>query len=382
MDNTTLTINDPPIKKERNYGIDLLRLISMLMVVTLHVLGYGGVLNSVVPFTVKSEVFWTLEIICFGAVNIYAIISGLVGYRSAHKSRSLIYLCLQMLFFSVVITAIDGFMLVRQGVALNFEYVFFNLFPSIKVQWYFSAYFCLFFFMPLLDKLIDTAPKRTLKIAALFSFIIFCCYTQYYTQISGLRAGYSLLWLALLYAVGAYMAKYDPLKKWKIWQCLLVFFACIAVTVASRITIGILTQNYYGFAKRFDILVSYTSPTIVLGSIFMVSAFSKLNFKRKIPKKIILFLAPLAFGVYLIHCHPLVSTKMEGIFTYIGQRPIGIGVLLVIGSALAVFFICIFIDWIRLLIFKLLRVKQFSAWLEKIFKKMVRPLVGKEEESN
>ena len=67
---------------------------------------------------------------------------------------------------------------------------------------------------------------------------------------------------------------------------------------------------------------------------------------------------------------------------YIGQRPIGIGVLLVIGSALAVFFICIFIDWIRLLIFKLLRVKQFSAWLEKIFKKMVRPLVGKEEESD
>lgn len=32
----------------RNYGIDALRLFSMLLVVTLHVLGHGGVLENLV----------------------------------------------------------------------------------------------------------------------------------------------------------------------------------------------------------------------------------------------------------------------------------------------------------------------------------------------
>jgi peptidoglycan/LPS O-acetylase OafA/YrhL len=34
-------------RKEYNYGIDLLRLIAMFMIVILHVLGKGGVLNNV-----------------------------------------------------------------------------------------------------------------------------------------------------------------------------------------------------------------------------------------------------------------------------------------------------------------------------------------------
>ena len=31
--------------EERNYGIDLLRIVSMMMVVLLHVLGQGGILD-------------------------------------------------------------------------------------------------------------------------------------------------------------------------------------------------------------------------------------------------------------------------------------------------------------------------------------------------
>ncbi len=32
--------------KERNYGIDLFRLIAMLEIVILHILGHGGVVNA------------------------------------------------------------------------------------------------------------------------------------------------------------------------------------------------------------------------------------------------------------------------------------------------------------------------------------------------
>ena len=38
------------VRGTRNYGIDLLRIVSMFMVVLLHTLGQGGILKSTVPF--------------------------------------------------------------------------------------------------------------------------------------------------------------------------------------------------------------------------------------------------------------------------------------------------------------------------------------------
>ena len=68
--------------KERNYGIDLLRIISMFMVVVLHVVGHGGVLNATIGLTLKGEIAWAIEIASYCAVNCYALITGFVAYKS------------------------------------------------------------------------------------------------------------------------------------------------------------------------------------------------------------------------------------------------------------------------------------------------------------
>lgn len=68
----------------RNYGIDALRLFSMLLVVTLHVLGHGGVLENLVGK--KYAVCWLLECFSFCAVNCYGIISGYVGFSDKKKN--------------------------------------------------------------------------------------------------------------------------------------------------------------------------------------------------------------------------------------------------------------------------------------------------------
>ena len=111
----TITLENVSVKKERNYGIDLLRLISMFMIVGLHVLGQGGILKSVQDLTFKGEIFWGLEILFYGAVNVYAIISGYVGYKTKHKATNLINLCLQMLFFAIVITGVDLVFAIKNG---------------------------------------------------------------------------------------------------------------------------------------------------------------------------------------------------------------------------------------------------------------------------
>ena len=224
MENTSL--NGTNLKKERNYGIDALRTVAMLMVVTLHVLGFGGVLTHTKDLTFGAELLWSIKILCYSAVNIYAIISGFVGYRSSHKGRNLIYLCLQLFFFSAILTGIDTAVLLSQGAQISASAIFHNLFPSIKMHWYFSAYFCLFFFMPILDKIIDSVPQKALKICALLCFAVFCCISPFSDQVTSLRGGYSVFWLILMYTLGAYISKYDPLKKRSSLFCFLGFAVC------------------------------------------------------------------------------------------------------------------------------------------------------------
>ena len=57
----------------RNYGIDLLRLVAMFMVVVLHVLGHGGILNAATG--INYSISMLLRICAYCAVDCYAIIS-------------------------------------------------------------------------------------------------------------------------------------------------------------------------------------------------------------------------------------------------------------------------------------------------------------------
>lgn len=73
------------IKREHNYGIDMLRIVSMFLIVILHIMGHGRVLAAC-EGTKGFGVSWLLEIIAYPAVNCYALISGFVGY-SAHEKK-------------------------------------------------------------------------------------------------------------------------------------------------------------------------------------------------------------------------------------------------------------------------------------------------------
>ncbi|MCR5648942.1 MAG: acyltransferase, partial [Oscillospiraceae bacterium] len=63
---------------ERNHGVDLLRIVSMLMVVVLHILGQGGLLDAVSAPSLRHTLCWLLLAAAYCAVDCYAMISGYV----------------------------------------------------------------------------------------------------------------------------------------------------------------------------------------------------------------------------------------------------------------------------------------------------------------
>lgn len=349
----------------RNYGIDALRLIAMFMVVVLHVLGQGGVLYGSPSLTVKGETYWSIEIACYCAVNVFAIISGYVGVNAKHKWSSLFLLCFQLTLYACIITSVALIVGWCNHAPISWENFVHYLFPSATSMWYFAAYFCLFFFMPMLNAIIQNVPQKTLKVAGMFVFIVFCCWTQLFTRVSNLGGGYSVIWLVVLYVVGGYMSKYKPMQKLSVTASILSYLACVAVTVLSRILIGNLALQ----SGRINILVSYTSPTIFLAAIFLVHAFANMRVSQK-ATKLIAHTSPMAFGVYLIHCHPYLYDHLKGLFAWIVPQHICLGVFYVFAVAFAIFAVCLALDWLRLQLFKACKTKEFATRLETALEKI------------
>lgn len=351
--------------KQRNYGIDLLRIVSMFMVVILHILGQGGVLTNIQHLTLKGEIFWGIEIACYCAVNCYALISGYVGINSKHKYTSLISLCLQLAFYAVLITGAEVIVAQFNGSEVSLKTIIFHLLPSMQNYWYFSAYFCLFFFMPILNYVVHNLERGVLKKLAFFILIIFCGCNLVVEAVSGIDGGYSFLWLAILYVLGAYFAKYDVLKKISTFKSLIGYFICIIATITIKLLLYLVTRLVFGEPNYFNILIHYNSPTIVLASVFLVSLFSKLKMNKGM-EKFASFIGPLSFGVYLIHCHPYIFGLLEDAFVWIVAEPIYLGIVYLLACALAIFVACIILDWIRSLIFSLCRMKRLAGWVEKV----------------
>ena len=112
--------------KERNYGIDLLRIVSMLMVVINHILRFGGVYSDNLA-GIGRLLIVGMDVLCLCAVNCFALISGYVGVRPKHKFSNIISLWLLVLFYGIVFLSVFALVAPEK---ISFEIVFQSLFLS------------------------------------------------------------------------------------------------------------------------------------------------------------------------------------------------------------------------------------------------------------
>ncbi len=274
--------------KDRNYGIDLLRLVLMFMVCVLHSLGQGGVLSSYEHNTTGYKIFWLMEILCYCAVDSFAIISGYVASKKERKYDKLVNMWFQAFFYSFVITGI--FVLIGARGSWSLGEMIASATPVTHTRfWYFTAFFALYFVMPVFNKFFLALSKKTAQKSLIVAFILFSILETFYVPFHT-EAGYSFIWLAILYCIGILAQRAELFKKKKTWTLLILWGACIAFTWLKFLWSG------------SGELINYVSPTILLSGIIMVVLFSRLNLKGTIISK----LSPLAFGIYLFQMNEVV----------------------------------------------------------------------------
>lgn len=311
--------------KKRNYGIDILRIISMYMVMVLHILLRGGILLERPFTTMHSQVTGLMEFVCIGAVNIFALISGYVGVKSKYKYGRIIDLWLHVVCFSYLCLAIFKLM----GTPISTQELLSELFPTIFEQyWYFNSYLVLFLLEPMISAGLKSLSQRQYKLLIVATFLLtsFLLFVFHWKAFD-LNQGYSALWLIVMYIYGAYFKLYGiPAFFVKMKSKLLAGF--FVLSFLNLLGTDLLTFIFSSFNQNavFKVtLLSYNWPLTVIGSILLFLYFVQLDIKNIRIINIVEKISPFAFGAYLLQTNVLMfkllnysSFAYKNVFLMIG----------------------------------------------------------------
>lgn len=282
-------------KDKRNIGLDLLRIFSMLMIVTLHYLGKGDFLTYEDNgyFYIITNIMEGLSIV---AVNCFVLISGYFLINSKFSWKKVLKLWGETLFYSICIYII----LVITGLhTFSIKEAIGSLFPIItKEYWFINVYLLMYIFSPFMNKLISQLKKEELKRLIIILLIAFCIMPSVLPIDMNFDTskGYGIIWFVVLYFVAVWIRLYGVqfknihLNK----KYYLVAYLCLALTVAvARI---ILYQKY-----KLSTMYNYNFILVFLASVSLFLFFKDVQIKSEKISKLITYISSLTFGVYLIH---------------------------------------------------------------------------------
>lgn len=356
----------PAVKTStRNYGVDTLRIVSMLMIVAVHIFTQGGVLAAAERGSAGWYLAWALRIFLIVDVNCFALITGYVSVDSRFRASRVVLLWLQLFAYSVAISAVFRLL----GVSAFQPRA--TLFPVMSGRWwYMTAYFGIVFLVPFIGPLFDRISRRQASMLVCALICVFSLLPSVYnTDSFKLHGGYAMAWLGILAVIGGYIKRFEPFKiirrGWIIIYAVSMACVCLWKFIAEAAGLA--------YPDRF---VNFTSIFVLVGSISLLMFFSRISMAPAV-KKVTKFVAPMAFGVYLIHVHPCVwNHLLAGRFAFLAAQNPAVMLLGVVGSALGIFILCAAVDWLRGLLFRLLRINRLAdivgdkltALAEKIFK--------------
>lgn len=197
-------------KKKRR--IELLRIVSMYLIVVLYILNKGGVLYCFGGDTPQYYVLQCINAATYCSVNCFALISGYVGWNKQFRYSKMLAFWLQVFFYAICITSITKIFAPDMITKGHWIYCFIPI--TSHQYWYATVYFGLMIFMPILNMGIAQLEKKQFaELVVLFGLFIVSFTTIWSQDSYEIRSGFSLAWLGMLYILGGYLSKYEALQK-------------------------------------------------------------------------------------------------------------------------------------------------------------------------
>lgn len=340
----------------RNYGIDLLRCFSMIMIVILHMISHGGLLEKYSSSSVGYISVSFLESIVYCSVDVFAIISGYVMVTQVYKWTRIISLWLEVFFYSALLTIVLGLF---EPEFLSVKVIAKTILPVLfSHYWYFTAYFGMFFFIPFMNTLLKSqyAKQLIITIIVMLSVLPTLVMQDPFTT----NYGFSALWLAACYLIGGYLRLNEKTICYSMQKCFIWIGINVLICWGSKILIQIICDEI-GFPESLGYYwLSYVSPIVLAIAIFWVIAMRQININSKIIRHIISWFGSGAFAVYLIHEHTLFRTLfITNSLKTLNMGNIAIEIFAVLLIAILIFAIGSSLDHLRKVFFRVAKIDKF-----------------------
>ncbi|MCL2052208.1 MAG: acyltransferase family protein [Lachnospiraceae bacterium] len=345
--------------EKRLTNFELLRILAMLMVVTLHYFYYSGMRLTLTDSVGQQHIFaLAIESFSIVAVNVFVMISGYFMVKSRFKFRRFFRLVFQILFYTLLIPlvlSIFGLPVIAEteGVYGIIQY----LLPiSTMHYWFITAYLLLYLISPFLNAAFEKIEKVALQKIIVILLVLFCGFKSFIPFSLNLDSyGYDFGWFILLYLTGAYIRIYGFAALSPKGRGLSLYL--VSVVLIFTLKIG----SYFLYAKTglfkyfFDVPFHYNFILVYCAAIGLFYAFIGIEIKEGRVSKLIRGIAPLCLGVYLLHMNIDLRDNWYPWTKILFGRLLEMGfiglVLNMLVTVLVVFSAGILVDFIRSLIF-------------------------------
>lgn len=260
----------------RNSGIELARIIAMLMITVGHfVLTFGLFFTPKDTFISSADIpsvgaflpHIVIYALCVGGVNLFILISGYFQIRLTWKG--LLRFILLCIFYNALVLLADW--LVNDAFSVKRLAKVFIV--SKTVNWFFPVYFCLMLVSPLLNKAVNALDLKNLRRAVILLFILNCVSGYFFRNEN--VTGYSAYQFFFLYVVGSWIRKDEAIRSMGRGFYLLLFL--LASLLVAALAAGILHFTDWSLRTLFY----YNNPLVVIASAALFIVFTKLDFQSR-----------------------------------------------------------------------------------------------------
>lgn len=320
--------------KQRAYGIDIARLTAMFMVVLLHNLGQGGILDWTLD-SARDLTYLGIENYAIVAVNVFALISGYLSAGKPLKARSIFSIWATACFWSTA-TGLTGFSLGQFSITDLLK----SAFPvSTAEYWYLNSFLLLQLMVPFLNCAITSLTSVQLGIASSGLLIASTLFES-----TGLNEGYSTMWLAVLWLTGASIKRNkETLDRVVSTKRLLFVYVLLPLVVLYH-----QWNDVHVLQVSPGRWLSYSNPYVATSAICFFILTSRINVSSEKLKQLLRQVSPLAFAVYTIdNSRWFYRIWLSGRFSWLLDKPTLIGVPLLISISLIFFTVCLVLESLR-----------------------------------
>lgn len=346
------------MRSKRLSNFELMRIVSMFLIVIWHVIMHGKMFANTSSESIKN-ILKLIQYIIIIHVNSFVLLSGYFQSKSKFRIGKFLDLIMEVLFYLTLILIVGNFI----GLPIyctNFVRLYNYYLSCIDGYWFINCYLIVYIFSDYINKFISSLNYKEYKKFLIIGFVIFSivpflCGGKILNNI-----GYNFYSFIYLYILGAFLRIYpiNECKKLKnisnIWYFIIlicIFFSCPLI----RYFILFLVFNFknINFVNDLYIKISYSSlsyfsPLVIVQSLCYFEFFRNLKFKSKFVN----FISRYVFGVYLLH----ENVYIRGFIYKFLKIDVFYGtsfkhVLYCFVCAIMIFLFCIFVDIFRKAIF-------------------------------